>query len=370
MNEEIIKYITSKRLPPDPEEEKRYAAQEAEAAALRDQSARAGLASGLQSAADKFGMIGGKAVQSDTSAFDDMAKQTTAQADSIAKSVGSAREASGKNRTEMIAEWLKDKRAADDRTARKTQWDEKRDLEIAENKKDRDARMEAAKISGENKQNLAATANTDKLRGYRDSHDITKKTNAIEQAYQGIQGAAQNPSAAGDLSLIFQYMKILDPGSTVREGEFANAQNAAGVPDQIVNMYNRVKSGERLADNQRKDFVSQAGNLRNQQRAIQEGLDKQVRALAEKRGMSTEDVIFDPFADVSTQTADNSKKESAGFNLIPEAKAADLQERLKKLPPPKPGHTRMINKSTGEIDDAVTAQDVQEALKEGWEVSK
>jgi len=39
---------------------------------------------------------------------------------------------------------------------------------------------------------------------------------------------------------------MLDPGSVVRESEFATAQNAAGVPDQVRNMYNKVLSGTRL----------------------------------------------------------------------------------------------------------------------------
>jgi len=34
-------------------------------------------------------------------------------------------------------------------------------------------------------------------------------------------------------------MKILDPGSVVREGEFATAQNSAGIPERIRAKYNR-----------------------------------------------------------------------------------------------------------------------------------
>lgn len=76
--------------------------------------------------------------------------------------------------------------------------------------------------------------------------------------FQNVQNAAANTSAAGDLSLIFAYMKMLDPGSVVREQEFANAQNAAGVPDQIRNMWNRALRGERLNPRQRGDFLNQA----------------------------------------------------------------------------------------------------------------
>lgn len=73
--------------------------------------------------------------------------------------------------------------------------------------------------------------------------------------------ASKPPTAAGDLSLIFSYMKMLDPGSVVREGEFATAQNAAGVPDQIRNLYNRAQNGQRLNPNQRGDFLGQAKSI-------------------------------------------------------------------------------------------------------------
>lgn len=86
-----------------------------------------------------------------------------------------------------------------------------------------------------------------------------------KEAYVRIQAAAKDPSAAGDLALIFNYMKLLDPGSVVREGEFATAQNTAGVPDQIRNMYNRALNGERLNPNQRGDFVNRAERLYNSQ---------------------------------------------------------------------------------------------------------
>ena len=83
----------------------------------------------------------------------------------------------------------------------------------------------------------------------------------VRDSYGRVLQSAKNPSAAGDLVLVFNYMKILDPGSVVRESEFATASNAAGVPDRIRNIYNRVLNGERLAENQRGDFVDRAGKL-------------------------------------------------------------------------------------------------------------
>ncbi len=82
------------------------------------------------------------------------------------------------------------------------------------------------------------------------------KYNEVAQTYEKILNVPD--TAAGDLGLIFSYMRLLDPASTVREGEFANAQNAAGVPDQIRNAWNRTLSGERLNPNQRQDFRTSA----------------------------------------------------------------------------------------------------------------
>ena len=95
-----------------------------------------------------------------------------------------------------------------------------------------------------------------KLRGeYFDRTKNSKYDDAINN-YQKIITAADN--AAGDMSLIFQYMKLLDPGSTVREGEFANAQQATGVSGNILNLYNQALSGRRLNPQQRQDFTSSA----------------------------------------------------------------------------------------------------------------
>lgn len=96
----------------------------------------------------------------------------------------------------------------------------------------------------------------------RDSFSAQAKTFAtVRDQYGVLQAAAQDPSAAGDISLLMAYMKLVDPGSTVREGEFANAAAAAGLPERLVGLAQRVDSGQRLSPAQRADFVGQAGKL-------------------------------------------------------------------------------------------------------------
>jgi hypothetical protein len=123
------------------------------------------------------------------------------------------------------------------------------------------------------------------------SNDVTKETNKVRSAFTRIQASAKNPSPAGDLSIIFNYMKMLDPGSTVREGEFATAQNSGSIPDIIAARYNKVISGERLSQDQRLDFLDRSYGLWEAQVRSQEVTDKQFRDFAEQYGVDTKNII-------------------------------------------------------------------------------
>ena len=100
--------------------------------------------------------------------------------------------------------------------------------------------------------------------------DESKTFKIQANAYNQILASADDASAAGDLSLIFGYMKMLDPNSVVRETEFANAENAGGIPERIRAQWNKAKEGERLTEGMRADFVDRAGKVYNS------ALDQQV----------------------------------------------------------------------------------------------
>ena len=102
----------------------------------------------------------------------------------------------------------------------------------------------------------------DKSKKVRDRYDtLSKEFVKVRDAYDRIEASIEQPDAAGDIALIFNYMKMLDPGSVVREGEFATAQNAGGVDDSVRNMYNKLADGERLQPKQREMFASRANKL-------------------------------------------------------------------------------------------------------------
>lgn len=106
--------------------------------------------------------------------------------------------------------------------------------------------------------------------------------------------SGQPVTAADDLALIFAFMKMLDPGSVVREGEFANAQNTAGVPDRIVNAYNRALNGTRLSDKQRNEFFQTATTVMdNYTNAYADQADRS-RSVASSYGLSPDRVAATP----------------------------------------------------------------------------
>jgi len=122
----------------------------------------------------------------------------------------------------------------------------------------------------------------------------------LSQAYQKIETAAKNSSPAGDIALVYGFMKVLDPGSVVREGEFATAQNAGSVPESVRNMYNRAMSGERLGENTRLDFLNQARNIIESQRQISGDLVQRYTDIAKRSKLNPEQVVFDPFSRIKT----------------------------------------------------------------------
>jgi hypothetical protein len=123
----------------------------------------------------------------------------------------------------------------------------------------------------------------------------------VGQAYKKVAEAAKNPSAAGDIAMIFGFMKILDPGSVVREGEFATAQNAAGIPDRVRAQYNAAINGQRLTDVQRTDFMNQAKNIVQSQRDnFNSTIKPFYEGIVKDRQLNQSNVLFDPFKDIDT----------------------------------------------------------------------
>lgn len=170
-------------------------------------------------------------------------------------------------------------------------------------KKEADAKRAAAGAAARKSKADAAdekSAEKAKAKGWKDVSELRKEFNAQpivkgfgtqRQEFEKMKTAVNNPSAAGDLVLIFSLMKVLDPNSTVREGEFAQAQAAGGISDRVRSHIGKVMAGERLTPEQRQDFLSQATNVFAAARAQYDEQASRYRDLASKIGGDPDDVV-------------------------------------------------------------------------------
>jgi hypothetical protein len=118
----------------------------------------------------------------------------------------------------------------------------------------------------------------------------TKTYQDVKDAYASL-GATQD-TAVGDVALIFSYMKMLDPGSVVREGEYATAQNTAGIPDQVMNLYNKLVDGERLNPKQRASFKGQAKSLYAAAAKKEVVVRKGITNIGNRYGLNIENIFY------------------------------------------------------------------------------
>ena len=136
----------------------------------------------------------------------------------------------------------------------------------------------------------------------KDTSDYRKEFTALQTvkdfanrrgAIGVIQSSAEDPSAAGDLALIFAYMRMLDPGSVVRESEFQLAASAGSLPQIAQAGYNRVTSGQRLTPEQRQDFISRAERIYAKQEKEFGSLYDNYATRAERFGYNVDDSLVD-----------------------------------------------------------------------------
>ena len=135
----------------------------------------------------------------------------------------------------------------------------------------------------------------DKFRKEFSGLPAVKSFSEQSQAYGRIVASAKDPSPAGDLSMIFNFMKVLDPGSVVRESEFATAAQASAwlqqsellgvdVPRPIAQAIRSIENGQRLSPEQRADFLGRAGALYDNAEQVYKSVEDQFKAIADSRG--------------------------------------------------------------------------------------
>lgn len=155
-------------------------------------------------------------------------------------------------------------------------------------------RFDASLKSAERQAARANGGEEDKLRSQYINNPIYKNMAEINQAYQGI---ANNPgnSGAAQQAMVYQFSKILDPGSVVKEGEYAMSAANAGKINQARQYLTMLNSGQMLTPPQVALMKDVARNLVESSRGIMDEHNNLYRQLAINKGVNPANVVIDPF---------------------------------------------------------------------------
>jgi len=138
--------------------------------------------------------------------------------------------------------------------------------------------------------------NTLKLRGDFRSEPVYKAYQETTGAWNQIKSSLKQATPAADLAGATKIMKLLDPGSVVRESELAMAMQASGALDRLTNYASKVINGTKLTPQQRADYLAlgealyrEVGNQYNAKRDEYAGI-------ANRNELNLEDVVGPAFS--------------------------------------------------------------------------
>ena len=133
-----------------------------------------------------------------------------------------------------------------------------------------------------------------KLRGDFKQEPVYKAHQEMQSAYSQIQQSLKQATPAGDLAGATKIMKLLDPGSVVRESELGMAMAATGLLDRVQNYAQNIISGNKLTPKQRVEFQQLADALYGESIKAYNNKRSEYTKLGGEYGLNAERAIGGP----------------------------------------------------------------------------
>lgn len=107
-----------------------------------------------------------------------------------------------------------------------------------------------------------------------------KEFKALDASYQTLKQVAADPSGPAGVTTIFSFMKMLDPGVSVMEGDVNLIRSSGGPAARYANIYESALTGNPLPESVRKDILRQAETIYQTKRQTYERAVKRYQGLA------------------------------------------------------------------------------------------
>jgi len=150
---------------------------------------------------------------------------------------------------------------------------------------------------------------------------VIKDDVTVVNGFRNLKANASLGTPQGDIALIYGYMKIQDPTSVVREGEFATAQNAGGLDEKARAKLNEYIGTGRLTPTQRAELIRSAeATVKSRSKQFNENYNRFSRT-ASQFGIDPSQALSNPYADIEI-TPQKPKFDRAMYNEYKTARQA------------------------------------------------
>lgn len=203
------------------------------------------------------------------------------------------------------------------------------------NKEALDMQRQQAKIKAEAATPGAQFEVAQDLRKEYNALPVVKEYREAKNQFNSIRKnlSKPEPTAAADLASIFQFMKVLDPTSVVRESEFRAAQNTTGLPDKIWQYGKQLYNGTKLSPSQRLDFLNTSEAIFNERQSNFVNTVRQFNSQAEQVGIDPADVVPDDELSLVTGGAEQPATTAQSGAPVESIRDVTTAAEARSLPP-------------------------------------
>lgn len=139
------------------------------------------------------------------------------------------------------------------------------------------------------------------------NHEYVSNYRSMIPFYDDLVSMAVRGQPADDLAIVFRFMKLLDPRSTVREGEQASVQQLGGIPAWAGAFYNQVVGAGGLTETQRNFILQTSRDIFNQSKKNYENVAQQTTERIDRYGNMDIRNVIEPLG-ISTEQYEKGEK--------------------------------------------------------------
>lgn len=158
--------------------------------------------------------------------------------------------------------------------------------------------------------------------------DWTKQSDdyfRMNNAYNRIKSVGVKPGITGSIALVYGLMQMMAPSIKLQEGQIATVENAQGIDQRTMSLYNDAINGKELNPTLKADLLKTSAALYGSIKKTQDVRNQQFTEVASRQGLDPRNIIMDP------TIHDDDPSTTATGATIPTYSDSDFSDRDARL---------------------------------------